>query len=747
MSNLNRTKVRRESTSTMPSALPLGEVAFNSETSELYVGTGTGKAKVTDPELLKKYTDVNNLVSKKAEKNDLQTVSNELNVQKARIDTFTSLAQGSTTGDAELIDARIDSESNTHNNVGDAIRSIEGLLKSSVLSTNIIADLDRDGIMSNLDVNGMTFVKYHIKKGDIYDISLLCEAEHSLTLVKSYPLDRNLDNIEIIRNPLNTINQRIVPDNDYVGFLIWTSNLGTINKIRIKKLDINDNVLKHTKIGTIDRFIESKVILEKTINLSENLDIEELNLKKGKFYRININTLINSQHTLVLSNHVTKIGTDTRLIVDNAITTDVIFSPIMDYRYGRFWVNNYSNNTLSIKLEEITFAFNNQRNHGNLIYVAASNSSDFDKMKADLVCTGEEDQDVINKAIASLPFGGTVKLLDGDYYIDTFDKDTKSAIYIGDSSHPRVVNIVGTTENKVSMSEYGVTLHVTDKAWSKLDDNTQYSVINSVDLRPPVYDWYAMQNNANFENFYIYFPDNQKKVIGINGYNLGSMQVTQVGIYDKTYWSDRWGHVKPTPAVEGCIGVLCPRTPNDEMSRIGLDIVNVGGLHTGIKIIATEHLIIRKCTISRGTYAFHFVGTGEKTLTMINCADEGNTHLWKFEGTGHLTAIDICIERLNADYIPLDINGDTDPYAKENTPKGWKGFISYVIQGEALGLRTFWKPGDGLGFKTKNLDNNLCGTTRPSNPDYLCEFFDTSTNKMLRWNGTNWVDGMGNIIE
>ena len=51
MSNLNRTKVRRESTSTMPSALSLGEVAFNSETSELFVGTGTGKAKVTDPKL------------------------------------------------------------------------------------------------------------------------------------------------------------------------------------------------------------------------------------------------------------------------------------------------------------------------------------------------------------------------------------------------------------------------------------------------------------------------------------------------------------------------------------------------------------------------------------------------------------------------------------------------------------------------------------------------------------------------
>ena len=66
MSNLNRTKVRRESTSTMPSALPLGEVAFNSETSELYVGTGTGKVKVTDPELTESVNQLNSQLDNKA---------------------------------------------------------------------------------------------------------------------------------------------------------------------------------------------------------------------------------------------------------------------------------------------------------------------------------------------------------------------------------------------------------------------------------------------------------------------------------------------------------------------------------------------------------------------------------------------------------------------------------------------------------------------------------------------------------
>ncbi|MDD6400616.1 MAG: phage tail protein, partial [Lachnospiraceae bacterium] len=70
-----------------------------------------------------KKTDVNDLASKKAEKNDLQTVSNELNVQKARIDAFTSLAQGSTTGDAELIDTRVGLIGETYPNSGTAVRT------------------------------------------------------------------------------------------------------------------------------------------------------------------------------------------------------------------------------------------------------------------------------------------------------------------------------------------------------------------------------------------------------------------------------------------------------------------------------------------------------------------------------------------------------------------------------------------------------------------------------------------------
>ena len=55
----------------------------------------------------------------------------EISAERARIDTFTSLAEGSTTGDAELIDARIGFDGYTHGSVGSAIRKQISMLANA----------------------------------------------------------------------------------------------------------------------------------------------------------------------------------------------------------------------------------------------------------------------------------------------------------------------------------------------------------------------------------------------------------------------------------------------------------------------------------------------------------------------------------------------------------------------------------------------------------------------------------------
>ena len=54
---------------------------------------------------------------------DDASIKNDIQVQKVRIDSLASLKEGSTTGDAELIDARIGADGKTYTNLGDGIRT------------------------------------------------------------------------------------------------------------------------------------------------------------------------------------------------------------------------------------------------------------------------------------------------------------------------------------------------------------------------------------------------------------------------------------------------------------------------------------------------------------------------------------------------------------------------------------------------------------------------------------------------
>lgn len=87
---------------------------------------------------LDNYATVSQL-EEKANEVDLQT-------QKARIDSFTALAEGSTTGDAELIDART-VNGNTYTNLGGAVRAISSgealgnrVIEQRHFNKNIFAD-------------------------------------------------------------------------------------------------------------------------------------------------------------------------------------------------------------------------------------------------------------------------------------------------------------------------------------------------------------------------------------------------------------------------------------------------------------------------------------------------------------------------------------------------------------------------------------------------------------------------------
>ena len=76
-----------------------------------------------------------------------------LDVEKARIDSFTTLATGSTTGDAELIDGRIGADGITYANIGGAIRGQASKLDSALESfkSDISTLLKSENLLNTAD--------------------------------------------------------------------------------------------------------------------------------------------------------------------------------------------------------------------------------------------------------------------------------------------------------------------------------------------------------------------------------------------------------------------------------------------------------------------------------------------------------------------------------------------------------------------------------------------------------------------
>ena len=118
---------------------------------------------------------------------NIKNISSQLDVERKRIDSFTSLPEGSTTGDAELIDGRVGVNGKTYENIGTAIReqfknvnkTIDDLLKSYTPITeevdiSILENwIQADGVSSNY--NNYKHVEIvGVKTGEIYKIKNQC---------------------------------------------------------------------------------------------------------------------------------------------------------------------------------------------------------------------------------------------------------------------------------------------------------------------------------------------------------------------------------------------------------------------------------------------------------------------------------------------------------------------------------------------------------------------------------------------
>jgi len=352
----------------------------------------------------------------------------------------------------------------------------------------------------------------------------------------------------------------------------------------------------------------------------------------------------------------------------------------------------------------------------NTIRLAAVNSSAPDRAAATFVCTGENDEIIFNRAIELLPLGGKVMLSDGDYYFDACTNEGGSAVFLGyNGGRARVITVAGVTDSKAYNTRFGAGIHVTEKAMRAMATNGVYRVFFGSPQKPSRGDFgpypgdfftYTHVNNLRLENMQILFWNASKPLRGVDGSNFGSLYMRKVYIYQESYFNDRFMHIgRPAIPCAGTVGVWSVPGSNDEAAEIRYDHVQVGGLHTGFVFNGVDHLIMEVCGACRCVQGYDF-RCGAKTLTVINCADEGNTYLPRFRGrSGHITMLDFNIERFNERFIPVDPEpGRTEHRATEEFPGAWRGDISYTLQGGCFGFgpgaNPFWAPGHGKGVRT-----------------------------------------------
>ena len=267
-----------------------------------------------------------------------RATQSELAVERARIDSFTKLTEGSTTGDAELIDARLGIDGITYNNVGSAIRGQLSVANKEINDMrNILTEIKIDNFdiieknkaysqavpsgAEQIDFN--SYIK-NVNYGDIYFIStttlsstdfgvaFLYDASGNIIKVAGKNTDassKTYEDYEVII-PYGVVKMIVVSHNNYSA------------NIKIKKAEF----LSNYKYGNICSVVndlapfKDKLYVNKSESISTDIEMAKVyslafkegatlsdifctyyrNVQEGEIYNVKMTTLGNKDYAAVL---------------------------------------------------------------------------------------------------------------------------------------------------------------------------------------------------------------------------------------------------------------------------------------------------------------------------------------------------------------------------------------------------------------------------------------------------------------
>lgn len=385
------------------------------------------------------------------------------------------------------------------------------------------------------------------------------------------------------------------------------------------------------------------------------------------------------------------------------------------------------------------------------ITVAPSNySGDF---KADFLCSGRNDETVIQKAIeAASELNKNVLLLNGIYSIDAFydynDNGPRTSICI--PRKWREIRIIGENHEYGFQKSFnnGVVLYVSRE---ELD-----SISDEADVIRGEWSYAGIQNGSSLhmENIAVVLADNQHNIRCIDLRRSDRVEIKNVTLVSygeliSENSDNGLGTPPPVPA-DGCIGLTMTDGSNNSYSNY--TNVQTYGFGEGIQV-GGEHVVCINCGAAVGKYGFTF-GNYETNcgsnhpITLINCMDERNINMPLFnmcgdsdgkggrlQGEQEITMISFNMERVEKQ-TPGGKLGD---FMREVYPGTWRGNIDFTVQPEwchknSVDCRVWENDGSGIGIKTRNnCHKAICGTDERMSyyPTYGQQIFDTDLNKML----------------
>lgn len=416
----------------------------------------------------------------------------------------------------------------------------------------------------------------------------------------------------------------------------------------------------------------------------------------------------------------------------------------------------------------------------NQVLIASSTADNDIKAMADYICTGTNDELVIQQAINLLAGmgGGKILLSKGTFYIGSFPNtdsaDDSVALMLPISvSSSYSIRIVGAARSWGSYknAEYneGTRLEIKEADYEALSSSAKYTLIRSGYINN-----YLSQASVTpslyIEDLAILIPSNQRKITAIDCRYMNNAKVENVRIAAmKNGYDDYTSGGYPKVAVEDCVGI---RFMSGSNSGNHQNFYNVGalGFYEGFKIGA-EHVVAINLYALYCVYGYTFgnygwYGNFNHDITLINCCDEKNVNLPLFNDCGRKTGysatstggpqaislIDFNMERYESGGCPGGVIGD---YAKETTPGKFRGTIEFTMMTSLSSNavdKPFWTDGHGKNFVTRNRAHALSGSStvrRGYKPTYLQQFYDTTVGKMLWCVDTatpTWKDAQGNTV-